>query len=84
MSATLTLELDAEVLRLADEVAQARHTTVPDLVRQHLYVLAGNCRASMLKRSPNTDALRGVLDLPTEQDYRKVLAEELSRSHDPR
>jgi hypothetical protein len=81
MSATLTLELDADLLKLAEEEARAHHTTVPDVVAQQLRVMAENRRTSRSGKTPKTDALRGSIKLPVDFDATATLAEELEKKH---
>jgi hypothetical protein len=55
MSATLTIRLEAEVLRSAEQEAKARHTTLPEVVAQQLRVMARNwedSHAGRLSRMP--------------------------------
>ena len=81
MSATLTINLDADVLQLAEQEAKARHTTLPDLVVNQLRVMARNWQESKAGRTPVTDALRGAVKLPPDFDERTVLTEELQKKH---
>jgi hypothetical protein len=81
MSATLTIRLEAEVLRSAEQEAKARHTTLPEVVAQQLRVMARNWEDSHAGRTPVTDALRGAVTLPPGFDERAVLAEELQKQH---
>jgi len=82
MSATLTLNLDLHVLGLAERAAQARHTTLSEVVAQHLRVMARNWQESQVGRTPLTDALRGVLKLPPDFDERALLTEEFLAGHE--
>ena len=77
MSATLTITLDADILRLAEEEAQVRHTTLPEVVAQQLRVMARNRQESRDGRTPVTDALRGAVILPPDFDQRAILTDEL-------
>jgi len=81
MSATLTLDLEFEVLRLAEREAQARHTTLPEVVAQQLRVMARNWQDSQAGKTPITDALRGAVKLPPGFDTLAVLTEELQKKH---
>ncbi len=81
MSATLTVDLDAEVLALAEQAARARHTTLPEVVALHLRVMARNWQDSRAGRTPLTDELRGAVKLPPDFDERAVLTEELQKEH---
>ena len=77
MSATLTINLDSEVLESAELEAKARHTTLPELVTHQLRVMARNWQESRAGKTPITDSLRGALKLPPDFDERATLTEEL-------
>jgi hypothetical protein len=81
MSATLTLNLDFDVIRLAEREAQARHTTLPEVVAHQLRVMARNWQDSQAGRTPLTDALRGAVKLPMDFDKSAALTEELQKKH---
>jgi hypothetical protein len=42
MSGTLTVNLDSEIMHLSEQEAQARHTTLPEVVARQLGVMAGS------------------------------------------
>ena len=81
MSATLTVNLDAEILQLAEQEARARHTTLPEVVARQLSVMARNWQESRAGKTPVTDALRGAVKLPPDFDERAALTEELQKKH---
>jgi hypothetical protein len=79
MSVTLTIKLDSDVLQLAEQEAQARHTTLSEVVGDQLRVMARNWRDSQAGKTPLTDALRGTVKLPDDFDERAVLTDELRK-----
>ena len=81
MSATLTINLDSDVLQLAEQEAKARHTTLPEVVAHQLRVMARNWRESKAGRTPVTDSLRGAVELPPDFDERTARTEELQKKH---
>jgi predicted transcriptional regulator len=81
MSATLTINLDSDVLQLAEQEAKARHTTLPEVVAHQLRVMARNWQDSRSGRTPVTDALRGAVTLPPDFDAQAALTEELQKKH---
>ena len=81
MSATLTVNLDSEVLQLAEQEARARHTTLPEIVVHQLRVMARNWQDSLAGKTPVTDALRGAVKLPADFDERTAVTEELQKKH---
>jgi hypothetical protein len=81
MSTTLTISLDSEILKLAEQEAQARHTTLPEVVARQLRVMARNWQDSRTGKTPVTDALRGAVKVPPAFDERAALTEELQKKH---
>ena len=81
MSATLTINLDSDVLRLAEQEARARHTTLAEVVAHQLRVMARNWQESRAGKTPLTDALRGAVKLPPGFDATAILIEELQKKH---
>jgi hypothetical protein len=81
MSFNLTVNLDNEVRVLAEQEAQARHTTLTEVVRHQLNVMARNWKDSHAGKTPITDNLRGSVKLPPDFDEQKILAEELLKKH---
>ena len=77
MTTTFTVNLDAELLELAEQEARARHTTLSEVVAHQLRVMARNRRDTRSGRTPLTDSLRGVVVLPPEFDERAELMNEL-------
>lgn len=82
MSATLTINLDSEVLNLAEQEARARQTTVSELVVQQLRVMALNWQNSQAGKTPLTDALRGAVKMPPAFDERSALVDELQKRNE--
>ena len=81
MSATLTVDLDGEIVQLAEQEALARHTTLPQVVASQLRVMARNWQESRAGRTPVTDALRGAVNLPADFDEQAALTQELQKKH---
>lgn len=81
MSATLTINLDSEVLQSAELEARARHTTLPEVVAHQLRVMAHNWQESRAGKTPVTDALRGTVKLPPDFGEHTMLTEELQKKH---
>jgi predicted transcriptional regulator len=81
MSATFTINLDSDILQLAEQEARSRHTTLPEVVAHQLRVMARNWQDSRAGKTPVTDALRGAVKLPADFDARAALTEELKKKH---
>ena len=81
MNATLTVQLDAEVLQSAEQEALAHRMTLPEMVRRQLTVMAENWRDSQDGRTPLTDELRGSLVLPTGSAPGEMVSEGLRKKY---
>ena len=81
MPATLTVQLDAEVLQFAEQEARAHQMTLPEIVQRQLSVMAQNWRASQVGQTPVTDELRGSFRLPPETNYRELIVEKLRKKY---
>ena len=81
MSTTLTVQLDADVLKLAEQEARARRTTLNEVVSQQLHVMAQNWKDTQAGRTPVTDSLRGAVKVPADFDERAALTDELLKKH---
>ena len=81
VSATLTINLDSNVLQLAEQEAKAHHTTLPEVIAQQLRVMARNWQETKAGRTAITDSLRGAVKLPPDFDGRAALTEELQKKH---
>ncbi len=81
MNATLTIDLDSEVLELAEREARHRQTTLSEVVAEQLRIMARNWQDSQSGRTPITDSLRGAVQLPPDFDERAILTEELQKKH---
>lgn len=81
MGSTLTIDMEHEVLALAEQEARARHTTLAEVVRTQLGVMAQNWKDSHAGKTPVTDSLRGAVTLPPDFSAPAVLAGELQKKH---
>jgi hypothetical protein len=81
MSATVTVNLDSDVLQSAEQEAQTRHTTLSEVVAQQLRVMAQNWEQSRAGQTPVTDELRGAVTLPGDFDEQAALTEDLQKKH---
>jgi len=81
MNATLTVDVETEVLEQAAREAQAHNSSLPQAVERLLRVMAANWRLSTQGRTPVTDSLRGCAPLASDVDYRGIVAEELGKKY---
>lgn len=69
MNATLTVDVETEVLEQAAREAQAHNSSLPQAVERLLCVMAENWRLSTEGRTPVTDSLRGCAPLASDGDH---------------
>lgn len=81
MNATLTVQLDAEVLQSAEQEARAHRMTLPEMVRRQLTIMADNWRDSQAGRTPLTDELRGSFVLPAASVPQEMVSEGLRQKY---
>ena len=81
MSATFSLDVDPEVLRLAEEAAGARQISLSKMISEYLETVADNRRDSSAGKSPVTDSLRGSVKLPENFDQREAVEEALGQKY---
>ena len=82
MTTKLTLTVDEEVIRAAKEYAAGKGTSLSALVENYLRSLPGGKGDKGKSRlSPRVARLKGCIQLPEDFDYKKALAEAVSKRH---
>jgi hypothetical protein len=66
---------------LAELEAQARQTTLAEVVARQLRVMARNWQDSRAGKTPLTDALRGAVELPPDFDQHAAVSDEMWKRH---
>ena len=78
--ASITLDVDGDLLNRANEAAAARHTTVSEMVEQFLRALAMPPLRSE-EITPSLRKLSGILPPMSDAERQQTLEEEISRKH---
>jgi hypothetical protein len=81
VSATLTIQLDHDILAAAEKQASAQNTSLPKIISLQLLIMADNWRDSHSGKTPVTDSLRGTLQLPPDLNWKALIATEIDRKH---
>ena len=81
MDAKLTLSIDKEVARRAKVYAKTKGRSLSDLVENYLKLLTRNTAIEDAEFSPRVKSLLGSVTLPTDFDYKKELADSLTRKY---
>jgi hypothetical protein len=81
MDAKLTLSIDKEVARKAKVYAKTKGRSLSDLVENYLKLLTKNTAIEETEYSPRVKSLLGSVILPADFDYKKELADALTKKY---
>lgn len=83
MNTKLTLTIEEEVIQTAKEYAKEKGQSLSDMVENYFKLITRNRRSiEPEKLSPRIQRLRGIIKTDAPIDYKKVLAEELSKKYE--
>lgn len=82
MKSTLNLALDKKVIEQAKAYAKEKHISLSSLVEQYLSELVAESQPKLKNEASIVDALAGIVNLPTYDDYRKSHTGYLSKKHE--
>jgi hypothetical protein len=77
----ITIQADPDLVQLANSLAQARGTTVSEMVHQIIRALAAPLPSVTEETSPLTCKATGLLRLPGEKSDRDLIAEAVAEKH---
>jgi hypothetical protein len=81
MDAKLTLNIDKDVARKAKVYARGEGRSLSDLVENYLKLLTNNSSVEDSEYSPRVKSLLGSVSLPDDFDYKKEIADSLSKKY---
>jgi len=81
MDAKLTLSINKDVARKAKVYAKSEGRSLSDLVENYLLLLTKNSTIDESEFSPRVKSLLGSVSLPKDFDYKKEIAETLSKKY---
>ena len=82
MNTKLTLTLEKEVIERAKKYAKKKGQSLSDLVENYFKLITKNKNKIQPRElSPKVRRLRGVLKVEDDFNYKKVLADELSKKY---
>jgi len=82
MNTKLTLTIEKEVIELAKKFAQEKGQSLSDIVENYFKLLTlSSPREPRQELSPKVLALKGILKVGDDFDYKKVLEEEILKKH---
>ncbi len=82
MNTKLTLTLEKEVIETAKVFAKEKGQSLSELVENYFKLLTRNSAKSKQNQlSPKVKALKGILKVQPDFDYKEVLKEEIIKKH---
>ena len=81
MDTKLTLSIDKEVAHRAKIYARTKGRSLSDLVENYLKLLTKNTAVEDTKYTPRVKSLLGSVKLPADFDYKKELADALTKKY---
>jgi len=81
MDTKLTLSIDREVAHRAKIYARTKGRSLSDLVENYLKLLTKNTTVEDTKYTPRVKSLLGSVKLPADFDYKKELADALTKKY---
>jgi hypothetical protein len=81
MDAKLTLNIDIDIARKAKVYAKKEGRSLSDLVENYLKLLTKNSSIENSEYTPRIKALLGSVSLPKDFDYKKELADSISKKY---
>lgn len=80
MTTKLTLTIEQEVIKVAKTYARRKGRSLSDLIENYLKTLTAKT-SNKEDLSPKVKKLMGTIKLPKDFDYKKSLAEELTKKY---
>ena len=80
MVARLTLTIDGQVIKLAKKHAKIKGCSLSALVESYLKAIVDG-ENTVSELTPHVRRLQGSIKLPQDFDYKRTLAENLSKKH---
>ena len=81
MDAKLTLNIDRDVTRKAKVYAKSNRRSLSDLVENYLKLLTKNSVVEDYEYTPRVKSLLGCITLPEDFDYKKEIADYLTKKY---
>ena len=81
MDAKLTLNIDSDVARRAKIYARSKGRSLSDVVENYLKLLTKNSSIEDSEFTPRVKSLLGCISLPDDFDYKKEIADYLTKKY---
>jgi hypothetical protein len=81
MNAKLTLTIEQSVIEKAKKYAKGKNRSLSDLIENYLKAIIKEKRTETIKETPIIHSLKGSFHAPSDFDYKKELAENLSEKY---
>lgn len=81
MNTKLTLTIEESVIEKAKKYARKKERSLSDLVESYLKAITKETKIENVKETPIVQSLKGSFQMPKDFDYKKELAEKLSKKY---
>lgn len=81
MDSKLTLSIDKDIARKAKQYARSNGRSLSDLVENYLKLLTKNSIGDDSQYTPRVKSLLGSVTLPDDFDYKKEIADYLTKKY---
>ncbi|MDX1940526.1 MAG: DUF6364 family protein [Saprospiraceae bacterium] len=81
MNTKLTLSLDKEVIEQAKRYAKEKDISLSALIEHYLQRLVATYQSDNEDEGSIVEALSGIIELPSDYDYKAEYAKHLSKKH---
>jgi len=81
MNTKLTLTIERSIIEKAKKYARKRERSLSDLIENYLKALTNEETNTEDENTPTVKSLRGSFKLPKDFDYKKELADRLSKKY---
>ncbi len=81
MESKLTLKLNKDVIEKAREYAQQHKTSLSRMVEAYFSALTSEGKSDKEEITPLVKSLSGIIDIPSDFDYKSYIAEQVAKKH---
>ena len=81
MTTKLTLSIQDDVIKTAKKYAAVNGSSLSGIVENYLKTLQVKEQKKPIALSPKVKKLKGIISLPDDFDYKKLLAEEITKKY---
>ena len=81
MNTKLTLTIEQSIIEKAKRYAKEKERSLSDLIENYLKTITKDTKSEAIKETPVVQSLKGSFQMPDNFDYKKELADRLSKKY---